>query len=60
MSVIKVATMKNMIVPLAPINVWNRSIYCLSLSAIFDLLHSSTNQELFEKPLYNQGGNYEK
>jgi len=27
---------------------------------MFDLLHSSTNQELFEKPLCNHGSYYEK
>ena len=55
MSVIKVATVKNMIVPRAPVIIWNWSIHCLSLSAMFNSLQSSTNQELFEKHLCNQG-----
>jgi len=59
-SVIKVATMKSIMVPRTPVIVWNRSIHCPSLSAIFDLLHSSTNQELFEKYLCNKGSHYEK
>jgi len=36
------------------------SINCLSLSAMFDSLHSSTNQELFEKHLCNKSSHYEK
>ena len=40
--------------------VWNESIHCPSLSAIFNSLHSSTNQELFEKDLCNQDSHYEK
>ena len=31
-----------------------------SLSAMFNLLHRITNQELFEKHLYNQSSHYEK
>jgi len=58
--VIKVATMKNTMVPCILIIVWNWSIHCSSLSAIFNLLHYSTNQELFEKHLCNQGSHYEK
>ena len=42
-SVIKVATMRNTVVPRTPVIVWNWSIHCPSLSAMFDLLHSSTN-----------------
>jgi len=45
MSVIKVAAVKNTITPHGPIIVRNQSIHCPSLSA---MLHSSTNQELFE------------
>ena len=59
MSVIKVATMKNTI-PCAPVTVWNWSIHCPSLSAVFDSLRSSTNQELFEKHLCNKSSHYEK
>jgi len=59
-SVIKVAALKNMIVPCAPTTVWNCSIHCPSLSAMFNLLHSSTNQELLEKHLCNQGSHHEK
>ena len=39
------------------------TIHCIhysSLSAIFNLLHSSTNRELFEKHLCNQNSHYEK
>jgi len=50
MSIIKV-----WIVPCAPVIIWNWSIHFPSLSAMFNLLHSSTNQELFVKHLYNQG-----
>jgi len=60
MPAIKVATMKNTMVPRAPVIVWNWSIHCPSLSAVFDLLHSSTNQELFEKHLCNKSSHYEK
>ena len=56
-SVIKVDTMKNTMVPYAPVIVWNWSIHCASLSAAFDLSHSSTNQDLFEK---HQSSHYEK
>jgi len=48
-SVITVATMKNTMVPRTPVIIWNLSIYCPSLSAMFDLLHRSMNQEVFEK-----------
>jgi len=34
--------------------IWEWSIHYGSLSAMFTLLHSSTNQELFEKYIYNQ------
>jgi len=47
-SVITVATMKNTMVLHAPVIVWNWSIHCPTLSVVFDSLHSSTNQELFE------------
>jgi len=60
MSVIKVATVKQMIVPCSPLIVWNWSIHFLYLSAIFNLSHSSTNQKLFKKHLCNQGSQYEK
>jgi len=60
-SVIKVATMKlNMMVPIAQVIIWNWSVLCPSLSAMFNLLHSSMNQELFEEHLCNQGSYYEK
>ena len=44
----------------APVIVWNWSIHCPSLSAMFNSLHSSMNQEPFEKYLCNQGSHYEK
>jgi len=50
-SVITVATMKNTMMLRAPVIVWDWSIHCPSSSAMFDLLHSSTNQEMFEKHL---------
>jgi len=53
-SVIKVAIMKNKMVLHAPVIVWSWSIHCPSLSAMIDLLHSITNQELFEKRSCNQ------
>jgi len=56
-SVITVATMKNMIVPHAPVIVWN---HYPSLSSMFDSLHSSMNQEVFEKHLCNKSSHYEK
>jgi len=60
-SVISVATMKFTMVPHAPVIVWNWSIHCPSLlSAMFDSLHSSTNQEVFEKHLCNKSSHYEK
>jgi len=59
-SVIKVATTKNMMVPRSPVIVWNWSIHCSSLSAMFNSLHISTNQELFEKHLCNKSSHYEK
>jgi len=58
-SVIKVATMKIQMALHAPV-IWNWSIHCPSLSATFDSLYSSTNQELFEKHLCSQGSHYEK
>jgi len=58
--VIKVVTMKNTMMPHVPVTVWNWSIHCPSLSAVFNLLHSSTNQELFEKHLCNKSSHYEK
>jgi len=36
------------------------SIHYGSLSAMFTLLHSSMNQELFEKYVYNQSSHYKK
>jgi len=47
-------------VPRATVIVWNWSIHCPPLSAMFNSLHSSLNQELFEKHLCNQGSHYEK
>jgi len=59
--VITVATMKNTMVPRAPLIVWNWSIHCPSLSAVFDSLLSSTSQdEVFEKYLCNKSSHYEK
>ena len=40
-SVIKVAAVKNTIVPCAPIIIRNRSIHCPSLSAMFNLLYKA-------------------
>jgi len=59
MSVITVATIKNTMVPHTPVIIWNRSIHCPSLSAMFDSLHSSTNQELLETHLHNKSSHYE-
>jgi len=59
-SEIEVATMKNTMVPHAPVIIWNWSIHCPFLSAMFDSLHSSTNQELFEKHLSNKSSHHEK
>jgi len=56
----KVTTMKNTMVPCNPVIIWNWSIHCPSLSAVFNLLYSSTSQELFENHLCNQGIHYEK
>jgi len=56
-SLIKVAAVKNTIVPHTPIIVRNWSTLCPSLSAMFNSLHSSTNQE---KHLCNQGSHHEK
>jgi len=56
-SVIKVAAVKNTIVPHAPTIVRNWSVHCPPLSAMFNSLHSSTNQE---KHLCNQGSHHEK
>jgi len=58
-SVITVAIMKSTMVPHAPVIAWNWSIHFPSLSAMFDLLHSSTNQEVFEKQLCNKSSHYE-
>ena len=61
MSVIKVTTMKlNTMVLHASIFIWNWSIHCPSLSAMFNSSHSSMNQQLFEKHLCNQGSDYKK
>jgi len=59
-SVITVVTMKITMVSHAPVIIWNWSIHCPSLSAMFDSLHSSTNQEVFEKHLCNESSHYEK
>jgi len=59
-SVITVATTKNTMVPRAPLIAWNWSIHCPSLSAMFDSLHNSTNQELFEKHVCNHSSYCEK
>jgi len=59
-SVIKVSAVKNTIMLRAPIIVWNWSINCPSPPAMFNSLHSNTNQELFEKRLCNQGSHHEK
>jgi len=59
-SAIKVATIKNTMVLRTPVIVWNWSIHCPSLSAVFDSLQSSKNQELFEKHLCNNSSHYEK
>ena len=51
------------IVPHAPvisIIVWKWCIHNASFTAIFDLLHSSTNWELIKKHLCNQSSHYEK
>ena len=40
--------------------IWEWSIHYGSLSVILTLLHSSMNQELFEKHLCNKRGHYEK
>ena len=39
--------------------IWEWSIHYGSLSAMFTPLHSSTNQELFEKYVCNQSSYYE-
>jgi len=49
-----------MIVLRTPLTIWNWSIHFPSLSAFFNLSHSSTNQELFKKHLCNQRNHYEK
>ena len=59
MPVNKVATTKNTMVP-RPVIVWNWSIHFPSLSALFNSLHGSTNQELFEKCLCIQDSHYEQ
>ena len=48
---IKVAPIKIQMVSCTPVIVWNWSIYCPSLLAMFNSLHSSMNQQLFEKHL---------
>jgi len=40
--------------------IWEWSIHYGSLSVMFALLHSSMNQELFEKYVWNQSSHYEK
>ena len=42
----------------APAMSETQSIHYASLSAMFNLLHSNTNQELFEKHLRNQSSHY--
>jgi len=59
-SIIKLATMKNTMLPRTRVIVWNWSIHFPSLSAVFDSLHSSMNQELFEKHLCNKSNHDEK
>jgi len=59
-SVITVATMKNTMVPRAPVIIWNWSIHYPSLSPMFDSLQSSTNQELFKKNVCKHSSHYEK
>ena len=59
MTVIKVATMKIQMVLRAPVIVWNWSIHCPSLLAMFNFLYTSMNQELFEEHLCNKGSHYE-
>jgi len=48
------------LMPCAPVIVWDWSIHYPPLSAMFDSLHSSTNQELFENHLCNKSSHYEK
>ena len=48
------------IVPRTPIIVRNRSIHYPFLSATLYSLHGSTNQELCEKHICNQGSHHEK
>ena len=52
------STLKNTVVLHAPVIVWNWSVHCPSLSSMFNSMHSSMNQELFEKHLCNQGSHY--
>ena len=40
--------------------IWEQSIHCCSLFAMFTPLHSSTNQELFEKHVRNQSSHCKK
>jgi len=47
-------------VPCAPVIFWNWSIHCSSLSAMFNSLHSSMNQEVFEKHFCNKNRHYIK
>ena len=61
MSVIKVATARNRIVPRAPQLSSETEVSIALLSQLcFDLLHSSTNQEVFEKHLCIKSSHYEK
>ena len=55
MSVIKVPTLKNTIVLCPLVIVWNWSIH---YPAVFDSLHSSMNQELYEKHLCNKSSHH--
>ena len=52
--------MKNTMVQHAPVYCLKLSIHCPSLSAVFDSLHSSTNQEVFEKHLCIKSSHYDK
>ena len=52
--------MKNTMVLPCPSYCQKLSIHCPSLSAMYNSLHSSTNHELFERHLCNQGSHNEK
>jgi len=52
--------MKNTDGAMCPSYRLKQSIHCSSLSAMFNSLHSSMNQELFEKHLCNHGSHYKK